>query len=109
LTKIGGRLIPGVAVFSTLGLLGQGSWNKIEKWQEANANRPSKPFLRRMADSKWIPLRSLSDDDYRKLLNEKLLNIETDIAMIDDQIKHLQQPERHTEQYEKESQQRKPS
>lgn len=69
--------------------------------------RPSKPFLQRMADSKWVPLRSLSDDDFRKLLNEKLLNIETDIAMIDDKIEQLQQAELEGEQRGIESSQEK--
>jgi len=104
---MGGRLIPGVVIFSTLGFLGQASWNKLEKWQEANIDRPSKPFLQRLADSKWIPLRSLSDDDFRNLLNEKLLNIETDIAMIDEKIKQLQQARMEEDVLDKETSQRK--
>lgn len=51
---------------------------------------PSKPFLQRMADSKWIPLKSLSDDDYKAMLNEKVLSIETEMALIDDKIEELQ-------------------
>lgn len=44
-----------------------------------------------MADSKWIPLKSLSDDDYRAMLTQKLLSIETEMALIDDKIEELQQ------------------
>lgn len=51
---------------------------------------PSKPFLQRMADSKWIPLKSLSDDDYKAMLYEKMLSIETEMALIDDKIEELQ-------------------
>ena len=43
-----------------------------------------------MADSKWIPLKSLSDDDYKAMLNEKVLSIETEMALIDDKIEELQ-------------------
>jgi hypothetical protein len=107
LTGLGGRLIPGVIVFSSLGFLGQASWNRLEKWQEANIDRPSKPFLQRLADSKWIPLRSLSDDDFRNLLNEKLLNIETDIAMIDEKIKQLLQAGVEEEELNNKTNQRK--
>lgn len=54
------------------------------------ANVPSKPFLQRLADSKWVPLRSLSDDDYRGMLNEKLLSIEAEVALLDEKIQELE-------------------
>ena len=44
-----------------------------------------------MAESKWIPLRSLTDEDYRGMLREKLLGIEAEIALIDDRIQELEQ------------------
>lgn len=62
----------------------------MDKWQLAQANTPSKPFLERMAQSKWIPLKSLSDDEYRGILGEKLLSIEAEIALIDDKIEELE-------------------
>lgn len=43
-----------------------------------------------MAESKWIPLKSLSDDDYRVMLTEKSLSIETEMTLIDDKIEELQ-------------------
>ncbi|OJJ37563.1 hypothetical protein ASPWEDRAFT_39276 [Aspergillus wentii DTO 134E9] len=88
---MGGRLIPGVVVFSILGYLGQSSYNAIDTWQMEHANTPTKPILQRMAESKWIPLKSLSDDDYRGMLSEKLLSIEADIAIIDEKIDLLEQ------------------
>ncbi|PLB36021.1 uncharacterized protein BDW47DRAFT_109332 [Aspergillus candidus] len=88
---MGGRLIPGAVIFSLLGYLGQLSYNAVDSWQMQHAGAPSKPFLQRMADSKWIPLRSLSDEDYRGMLSEKLLGIEAEIAIIDEKIDHLQQ------------------
>lgn len=54
------------------------------------ANVPSKPFLQRLADSKWVPLRSLSDDDYRGMLNEKVLSIEAEVALLDEKIQELE-------------------
>lgn len=44
-----------------------------------------------MADSKWIPLRSLSDDDYRGILNEKMLSIEAEIALVDEKMGELEE------------------
>lgn len=86
----GGRLIPGVVVFSLVGYLGQSSYNAIDSWQMEQANTPSKPIIQRIADSKWIPLKTLSDDDYRGILNEKLLSIEAEMALIDEKIEQLE-------------------
>jgi hypothetical protein len=55
-----------------------------------HANTPSKPILQRIADSKWIPLKTLSDDEYRGILGEKLLSIEAEIAIIDEKIEELE-------------------
>jgi hypothetical protein len=55
-----------------------------------HANTPSKPILQRLADSKWIPLKTLSDDEYRGILSEKLLSIEAEIAIIDEKIEELE-------------------
>ncbi|KAL1849710.1 hypothetical protein Plec18167_005301 [Paecilomyces lecythidis] len=88
---MGGRLVPGVVIFSMLGYLGQSSYNAIDRWQAQRAQGgPSKPFLQRLADSKWVPLKSLSDEDYKHMLSEKLLSIEAEIALIDDKIQDLE-------------------
>ncbi|KAL4889499.1 hypothetical protein BDV59DRAFT_205173 [Aspergillus ambiguus] len=87
---MGGRLLPGVVVFSLLGYLGQSTYNAIDSWQMEQANTPSKPIMQRIADSKWIPLRNLSDDEYRGILNEKLLSIEAEMALIDEKIEQLE-------------------
>lgn len=46
--------------------------------------------MQRMADSKWIPLRSLSDEDFKHILNEKILSIDVEIALLDEKIQSLQ-------------------
>lgn len=53
-------------------------------------NNPSVPLAQRMAASKWIPIKSLSDDEYRAILTEKALSIEAEIAIIDEKIEELQ-------------------
>lgn len=55
-----------------------------------NVHKTSKPLMQRMAESKWIPLRSLSDKEYREMLGEKLLSIEAEIALLDDKIEELE-------------------
>lgn len=51
---------------------------------------PSKPLFQRIADSKWVPLRHLSDEEYREILSEKLLGIEAEIAVLDENIADLE-------------------
>jgi hypothetical protein len=77
-------------VYSLLGYVGQSSFNAIEKWRLENAQSASKPLLQRMADSRWVPLKSLSDEEYKRILNEKLLSIEAEIALLDEKILEIQ-------------------
>ena len=43
--------------------------------------------------SRWSPIKQLSDQDYVNILEEKLLRVEADIALIDDRIKELRESE----------------
>jgi hypothetical protein len=106
--KSGGKFTPGLIVFSLLGYLGQGSWNMVERWHANNqGKKESRSILQRMADSKWIPLRSLSDDDFKHILNEKILSMEVEIALLDDKIKSLED-ERAAASSRKDSQDERP-
>lgn len=40
-------------------------------------------------ESKWSPLRKISDDEYKEMLGEKILRLDADIALIDDKIAEL--------------------
>jgi hypothetical protein len=44
--------------------------------------------------SRWSPLKRLSDQDYEKILEERLLGVEADIAMVDDHIRELLESEK---------------
>ncbi|KAJ5488705.1 hypothetical protein N7539_003595 [Penicillium diatomitis] len=86
---MGGRLIPGLVVFSLLGYGGQTAFNYVDGWQMEKARNTPKPFLQRMAESKWIPFRHLSDQEYREMLSEKLLSVEAEIALLDEKLEEL--------------------
>lgn len=45
-----------------------------------------RPLLQRLSDSAWWPLKSLSDADYEKELTEKVLELDAQVAMIDERI-----------------------
>lgn len=77
-----------------MGYLGQTGFNIAESWHQENAGKEAakpKSILERMAESKWIPLRALSDDDFRDILREKVLSIEVEIALLDDKIRILEE------------------
>ncbi|KXX75790.1 hypothetical protein MMYC01_207780 [Madurella mycetomatis] len=83
------NVLPGALMFSLFGAGGQA----VANWRAARAaNAPptsSKGFWAR-----WSPFTRLSDRDYEKILEERLLRVEVDIAMIDDHIKELRESEK---------------
>ena len=71
-----------------LGLVGQGGYNIISANRRAESiPRPS--IVQRLAESKWVPLKALSDQQYEEMLNEKLLKIEVEVSLIDEKIAAL--------------------
>ena len=78
-------------MFSLFGAGGQ----VIVNWRAARAaSNPS--TLGKGFWSRWSPLTRLSDQDYEKILEERLLRVEADIAIVDDHIKELRESENKT-------------
>ena len=69
------------------GLTGQTVVHSIPYLVAANSEK--EPLLQRLAKSRWIPLKAIPDADYEKMLNEKLVRVEADIALIDEQLDAL--------------------
>ncbi|EAQ91132.1 hypothetical protein CHGG_03067 [Chaetomium globosum CBS 148.51] len=95
------NIIPGAVVFSLLGAGGQ----SIANWQGRRAAKAAEAA--KTADaavtapkspsefwSRWSPIKQLSDQEYENILEEKLLRVEADIALIDDRVKELRESER---------------
>ena len=47
--------------------------------------------MERIAEMKWSPMEVLTDERYEEMLQEKLLKIEVEIALIDDRIESFRQ------------------
>jgi hypothetical protein len=78
-------------MFSVFGGFGQALVNAFEgKTSNPGQNQG---FLH----SRWSPVTPLTDDDYKKMLEEKLLRVEADIAIIDDHIKTLRESDQQQE------------
>ncbi|KAF1994933.1 hypothetical protein P154DRAFT_501089 [Amniculicola lignicola CBS 123094] len=102
------NVAPGALMFAIFGFAGQHAYN----WQEAReakaAQEPpkeKKTFMQRLADSNWFPMRALSDEEYETMLNERLLQVEAEIALVDERIVQLkkEQQEQKVAGVEKES------
>jgi hypothetical protein len=84
------NIIPAAIMFSLFGAAGQSYLNSRAR-RAANTLPKSPDELGFWA--KYSPLKQLSDRDYEKILEERLLRIDADIAVIDDSIRELREAE----------------
>ncbi|KAK4224767.1 hypothetical protein QBC38DRAFT_370308 [Podospora fimiseda] len=82
------NIVPGAIFMSALGAGGQAYANRRAAKAEVESSTDKKGFW-----AKWSPITQLSDEDYEKLLEERLLRVEADIAIMDDHIKQLRESE----------------
>jgi hypothetical protein len=70
------------------GYLGQTAYNMLDEKHTAELTaEPTKEALwRRALNSGWSPMKVLSDEQYVVMLKEKLLRVDADIAVVDDDI-----------------------
>jgi hypothetical protein len=74
-------------MMGAVGFVGQKGFHAILANYHPDAER--RPLLQRIMDSPWMPLKSLSDDDYESMLREKLIRTEAEIALIDERLVDL--------------------
>ncbi|KAI0527853.1 hypothetical protein F5B22DRAFT_582570 [Xylaria bambusicola] len=75
------NVLPGIFVFGTLGA---GS-SYVSQLLRGTGSAREKSWL----DSKWSPMQRLSDKDYLDKVEDKILRLDADIAIIDDNIASL--------------------
>jgi len=57
--------------------------------QPASGEASRKGFWERAFRSEWSPVKRLTHEEYKWMLEEKLLGVEADIAIIDEEIENL--------------------
>ncbi|KAI1426690.1 hypothetical protein F5Y12DRAFT_712841 [Xylaria sp. FL1777] len=77
------NILPGMFVFGTLGA---GSSYVSQLTQSTESTSKTNWF-----DSKWSPMQRLSDKDYMDKIEEKILRLEAEIAIIDENIASLKE------------------
>jgi len=75
-----------------LGFAGQAGYNMVSAAQPSPSS--PRPSIVQLTESKWVPLKALSDQQYEEILQEKLLKVEVEISMIDEKIATLKATER---------------
>lgn len=78
------NLVPAAIVWSLVGAGGQYAYNAYTRTADSRAEK--KANKKSWLDSKWSPLTPLTDKQYESLLEEKILRIDAEIAIIDDNI-----------------------
>lgn len=87
-------------MFGLFGYVGQKGYNYLDQKNTEELDEEArllargekkKNFMERIAEMKWSPMEVLTDERYEEMLQEKLLKIEVEIALIDDRIKGFRQ------------------
>lgn len=84
-------------MFGLFGFVGQHVYNvAFDKTAPASApaGEAKGNLFQRLANKKWTPFTVLTDQEYKAMLDEKLLRFEAEIALIDDRIAGLRVKER---------------
>lgn len=82
-----GNILPGAIMVGLLGLGGQLGYHALSIVDTENRDR--RPILDRLSDSKWWPLKALSDEEYEHDLTEQLIAIEAEVSIIDEKLRAL--------------------
>lgn len=66
-------------------LLGAGGQFAVNKWSASEASSGKTSWL----DRKWSPVTRLSDEEYEHMLEEKILGLDADLAIVDENLMAL--------------------
>ncbi|KAL8707928.1 MAG: hypothetical protein Q9225_007685, partial [Loekoesia sp. 1 TL-2023] len=93
------NIIPGIIMFSLFGFAGQHIYNALDARHTSCLSQPSnpttpgldndQPFWKRILNSKYSPMKVLSDEQYEEMLKEKLVRVDAEIAVVDEQIEKV--------------------
>ncbi|KAL8735915.1 MAG: hypothetical protein Q9166_000477 [cf. Caloplaca sp. 2 TL-2023] len=120
LTRGRANIIPGIIMFSIFGFAGQHLYNTLDARHHnshpyplhpnpssttSTPNAPPatsstlseehikvevQPLWKRILNSKYSPMSVLSDEDYEKLLRKKLLRVEAELAIVEEDIARVE-------------------
>jgi len=92
LTRGRANVIPGAIMGTLTGYIGQKGYSMLDKQHTVAVtlnDEAKEPIWQQLANSKYSPVTVLSNEQYEAMLKEKLLRVDTEIAVIDDDIANL--------------------
>lgn len=81
-------------MFTLFGAAGQVIYNKAEAHHTVLGEGPDISKRNNWLNSRWSPMKVLSDREYKDMLQEKLLHVNAEIAVVDDSLGVLRAKER---------------
>ena len=77
-------------MFAVFGAAGQAMYNMADARNSGLSDAEEQKDLKNSwLNSKWSPMKVLSDHEYENMLQEKLLKVNAEIALVDENIKAL--------------------
>jgi hypothetical protein len=93
---LGGRknVVPGMVMFAVFGAAGQGIWNysatrRNMEEEKLRAGGGDKGLQNSWLNSRWSPVKVLTDEEYGRLMEERLLRVRADLAILDENLERL--------------------
>jgi hypothetical protein len=81
-------------MFAAIGAGGQALYNRADEQVAESAESTATNRMQTFLNSKWSPMRPLSSSEYETMLRERLLRVNADIALIDENIEALKAREK---------------
>lgn len=84
---------------SVIGYTGQQMFEFADDWRTESNEKPQEGntagrLINRLAGSSWSPVKVLSNDDYAERLRTRLLHVEAEIALLNEDIERLRKEQR---------------
>ena len=81
-------------MFAIFGATGQVIYNRADARNSEQVETVNSGKKSSILNSKWSPMKVLSDSEYENMLREKLLRVNAQIALVDENIEALRAQER---------------
>lgn len=90
ITRGRANVLPAAVMWSLFGCVGQVAYNRFSVPRDDQQQQLSKEgFWERMAKKSWSPVTVMSDEEYSKMLHERMLRVDAEIAILDDKLDAL--------------------
>lgn len=99
------NILPATILWTLFGYVGQRVYNRLDAKHSEQVGvaaeeeamhsgmKEERGFWDKVAEMKWSPMKKLEDEEYANILREKLLGIDAQIALVDEEMERLKEEE----------------